>query len=399
MIETDVVTQKTNESKPEAQSEKKPLPKIATFDHLDHDIGAHLAFMAYVELALENYRDELEKKATTQTSEESTTQEFQFFLATLKKIFQILEECRDGKKEINQDKNIKEEILLELLAKVASLKKAHQQQQESIAEKETAPLLTPEQQALIETKYFNLLNIFILKKLIQLQEQFKFLMPLVRPRSNEIDIFIAQFLDNYFPDNKLNFMQFTLTKLGTICADYQEIAKLEADTLVLQPIDLTQITENIIQDYQDTQLKIDFSTPFESTRVMGSPAILRVILNNLLSNVVKYGKKLDQRSNFYQRNTLPTCEVSITREDNYYLISITDQGDGMNPEEINSLLDLEKAKVRLEKHTATELQIPGSGLGLRIVMKAVEKLGGEFGIDSDPGVGSTFWFKIPKIEE
>ncbi|MFA7290460.1 MAG: HAMP domain-containing sensor histidine kinase, partial [Melioribacteraceae bacterium] len=149
----------------------------------------------------------------------------------------------------------------------------------------------------------------------------------------------------------------------------------------------------------DTQLKINFSTPLESTKVMGSPAILRVILNNLLSNVVKYGKNLDQRSNFYQRKTLPTCEVSITSEDSYYLIGITDQGDGMTPEEIQSLLDLEKAKVRLEKHTATELQIPGSGLGLRIVMKAVEKLGGEFGIDSDPGLGSTFWFKIPKVEE
>ncbi|MFN2189056.1 MAG: sensor histidine kinase [Candidatus Promineifilaceae bacterium] len=63
-------------------------------------------------------------------------------------------------------------------------------------------------------------------------------------------------------------------------------------------------------------------------------------------------------------------------------------------------ITLENRKKLFEPFTKLyEVQTGGHGLGLSIVQRIVTKLGGEVGVDSEPGMGSVFWFTLPIVQE
>ncbi|HSJ56650.1 MAG TPA: ATP-binding protein, partial [Anaerolineae bacterium] len=69
---------------------------------------------------------------------------------------------------------------------------------------------------------------------------------------------------------------------------------------------------------------------------------------------------------------------------------VRDHGPGISPKQ------QEKLFVEFSRLPENERSIEGHGLGLSIVQRIVHKLGGEVGVDSRPGAGSTFWFTLPR---
>jgi len=113
---------------------------------------------------------------------------------------------------------------------------------------------------------------------------------------------------------------------------------------------------------------------------------LKQVLLNLINNAIKYNRlegatsiRIDQKLNDEGEN----ADIRI---------SINDQGKGIRPEDISKLFQ------PFERIGADKTEIEGTGLGLTVVKKLMEAMGGKVGVDSVFGVGSTFWIELQQAE-
>lgn len=74
------------------------------------------------------------------------------------------------------------------------------------------------------------------------------------------------------------------------------------------------------------------------------------------------------------------------KEDNEIYFFVTDTGSGIPEDERDKIFN---RFIKLDR------EIPGTGLGLTLSQTIVEKLGGRIGVESQQGIGSTFWFAVP----
>ncbi|MAT98707.1 MAG: hypothetical protein CL608_16310 [Anaerolineaceae bacterium] len=101
------------------------------------------------------------------------------------------------------------------------------------------------------------------------------------------------------------------------------------------------------------------------------------LLQNLISNAIKFRK-----------DESPKVHISAQQEPARWVIQIADNGIGMQPE-------FTKKIFAIFQRLHTREEYPGTGIGLAICKKIVQKHKGEIWVDSEPGVGSTFSFSIP----
>jgi len=150
----------------------------------------------------------------------------------------------------------------------------------------------------------------------------------------------------------------------------------------LEAVDVEKLTREIIDSYsylQESGGKIFVQSPM--ARVVGNRAALTQCISNLLSNAVK----------FVSPGMKPN--VRIWAEPNHQCVRLwfEDNGIGISEEGQKRIFHLFQ---RL--HPATEFE--GSGIGLTIVRKAVERMGGRIGVESKVGAGSRFWLELKKAD-
>ncbi len=110
------------------------------------------------------------------------------------------------------------------------------------------------------------------------------------------------------------------------------------------------------------------------------PAWLMQVLQNLISNAIKY-----------RGHEPPRVHVGVERAHGYFRLSVRDNGVGIKPEYQERVFAVFK---RLHGR-----EVPGTGIGLAICRKIVERHGGRIWVESaGPGAGSTFYFTIPERE-
>jgi len=112
--------------------------------------------------------------------------------------------------------------------------------------------------------------------------------------------------------------------------------------------------------------------------VRGNRANLVRVLTNLLSNAAK----------FVAAGTLPRIHVASEIRDAWVRLSVEDNGIGIPPEHRERVFGVFE---RLHPQKA----YAGTGIGLAIVRKAMERMGGRVGVDSEVGKGSRFWIELP----
>lgn len=153
-------------------------------------------------------------------------------------------------------------------------------------------------------------------------------------------------------------------------------------TFPLEPIDIDRLIREIIEQYpvfKSARAKIVIDDRLPPVR--GNVAALTQVLSNLLTNAVKFVPAGE------------TARVRIRAEDlsGQIRIWVEDSGIGIPVDDRERIFGM-----------FTKLHPPeryeGTGIGLSIVRKAVEKMGGTVGVESEEGKGSRFWFQLASAE-
>jgi PAS domain S-box-containing protein len=111
--------------------------------------------------------------------------------------------------------------------------------------------------------------------------------------------------------------------------------------------------------------------------IMADSTQLAQVFQNLISNAIK----------FHSEKT-PEITISVRKEDNNWILSVADNGIGIDPKHGERIFEVFK---RLHKRR----DYPGTGIGLSICKKIVERHGGHIWVESEPGKGSIFYFTLP----
>jgi two-component system NtrC family sensor kinase len=153
------------------------------------------------------------------------------------------------------------------------------------------------------------------------------------------------------------------------------LARASRGELRRQRFDLTAIAWQVIGevDTRDPGRKIDFTVQ-DGLTVEADEGLVRVMLENLINNAVKFSRKVEH----------PAVEVGCDGGRFY----VRDNGAGFPAGQAGQLF---RPFARL--HSAEDF--PGTGIGLTTVHRAVERHGGEIWADGEDGRGATFWFTLP----
>jgi PAS domain S-box-containing protein len=116
--------------------------------------------------------------------------------------------------------------------------------------------------------------------------------------------------------------------------------------------------------------------------VMGNETLVNQILINLVSNALK----------FVAPGNPPRIQISSETDGKTVVLSVQDNGIGISDEHLERIFRVFERLHRVEEY-------PGTGIGLAIVTKGAERMGGRVGVESQPGHGSRFWLELPIFVE
>ncbi|MGD9972754.1 MAG: response regulator [Desulfatirhabdiaceae bacterium] len=188
-------------------------------------------------------------------------------------------------------------------------------------------------------------------------------------------------------------IQSSANSLLTIINDILDFSKIEAGKLVMEHVefDLMTVLEDAIDLFSKSARKrhIELGLLKDSnivSPVIGDPVRLRQILTNLVGNAVKFTEKGDV--------LIRVQMMTQTDETQQLRFSVSDTGMGIAPEKQRLLF-----QTFTQVDGATTRKYGGTGLGLAISRRLVEMMGGDIGMESTPGKGSTFWFTLPLTKQ
>lgn len=133
---------------------------------------------------------------------------------------------------------------------------------------------------------------------------------------------------------------------------------------------------------QPRQVQLMPSTgPLDQAWVMADRTRIKQILLNLLGNGIKYNRPGGQLQ--------LACRLEATE----VWVGVQDTGPGITPENQGRLFQ------PFERLGASHGDVEGTGIGLALSRRLLQAMGGSIGLDSEPGLGSTFWFRLPRTAQ
>lgn len=198
----------------------------------------------------------------------------------------------------------------------------------------------------------------------------------------------AQELDRRHRAGLNDRAQFCLTQIITatrnldqLIEDLLHYSRLEAETPTLTDINVRELIERwrLERQRQLDELHARLTLVLAVDRVRGWERGLMQALTNVLDNALTYSRNAQP----------PQIDIRLEEEPAVYRLSVRDNGIGFDMKYHDRIFGLFNRLVR-----ATEFE--GTGAGLAIARKAIEKQGGRLWAESQPGAGATFTIEIPK---
>jgi len=146
------------------------------------------------------------------------------------------------------------------------------------------------------------------------------------------------------------------------------------------PLELTDLDSLLDEVLKDLQLRIEETdadvTSDPLPRIKGDASQLRQVLQNLVDNAIEYS-----------RDEPPCVHISAKKTGDEWIISVHDEGIGIDPGDADRVFEVFNRLHSQEKHD-------GTGIGLALCKRIVERHGGDIWVDSEPGEGATFSFTL-----
>lgn len=168
-------------------------------------------------------------------------------------------------------------------------------------------------------------------------------------------------------------------RMDRLIADLLQFSRLTLDEIVPVPVAPSGVLAQVIADLdpliREKKARLDVESALPP--VLGDPGPLSLIFSNLLSNALK----------FTPAGVPPWVRVRAEPRDGWVRLVVEDDGIGVAPAYQARIFEVFQ---RLH----TEDEYPGTGIGLAIVRRAAERMGGCCGVDSAPGRGCRFWVDL-----
>lgn len=146
-----------------------------------------------------------------------------------------------------------------------------------------------------------------------------------------------------------------------------------------EDVDLSEMVKQIADELMESHPEQNVNISIESgMKVYADNSLLRIVMNNLLSNAWKFSSK----------NARAEIKVGVTTNNQGTAIYVQDNGVGFNAQDASKLfLTFQRM------HAGDEYQ--GSGIGLATVKRIIQRHAGQVWAESTPGEGATFYFSLP----
>lgn len=176
-------------------------------------------------------------------------------------------------------------------------------------------------------------------------------------------------------------MDLSLDQQDTFIREIINYSRNKRTELNIEPVNLSELVSASISQHQfiGESVKISFTADPGSEIILSDPLRLKIIINNLISNAVKFSDKgkAQQQINISCRIVMNTLKIAV--EDN---------GVGIEEQHRSKIFDM---------FFVTTHSNRGSGLGLYITLETINKLGGKVDLVSEKGIGSCFTVSIPLV--
>ncbi len=161
-----------------------------------------------------------------------------------------------------------------------------------------------------------------------------------------------------------------------------EFSRVETRAEPFDHVGTEEVLEGVLDDLQVAIDEADATVTADPLpAVHGDPSQLGQLLQNLVANAIR----------FRDPDRAPRIYVSADRDGATWRFTVEDNGIGIAPEDHERIFEI-------FRQLATREDREGTGLGLALCQRIVERHGGEIGVESTPGEGSTFWFTLPADE-
>lgn len=173
------------------------------------------------------------------------------------------------------------------------------------------------------------------------------------------------------------------SKMDQLITDLLALSRVSRSEINYSPIDMNALARDVYHELATPEVHQRFKIKISDLPVIyGDPILLRRVWTNLISNAIKY--------------TLPKpdCEIEINgvQKDDYCIFSIRDNGVGFNGDYADKLFGVFQ---RLHK----ESEFEGTGVGLAIVQRIIQRHAGRVWAEGELGSGATFYFSLPKSRD
>jgi PAS domain S-box-containing protein len=183
--------------------------------------------------------------------------------------------------------------------------------------------------------------------------------------------------------NYVHRISASAARMDRLMSDALEYVRVAREEIELSPVDLDKVVQEVIAhspQFQPDQSRIQVEKPL--LRVRGSEALLVRSISNLLGNAVK----------FTEPGTSAKVKVWTTLHGNNVRVFVQDQGIGIPAGDMDRIWRIFERGHRYK-------QYEGTGVGLSLVKRAAERMGGSVGVESELGKGSTFWLELKAAPE